>query len=294
MPSLFHTSLLTILAMIAFAANSVLARLALSGAAPIDPISYTSIRLFAAAGALMILLLMRGGSKKKISADYLSVLMLFGYAGAFSLAYLRLDTAMGALILFGVVQLTMISWGVKTGEKLSRLQVTGILLACSAFLYLMSPGLTAPDLTGAALMAVSGVCWGVYSLAGRGKGDPLARTASHFIGTLPLVIIGGGLYFWLGDMAPHLPLGGVGLAVLSGTVTSGAGYAIWYSALKGLSAAQGGIVQLSVPIIAAIGGVMFVAEPLSFRLYLSAVLILGGIALTMVKRPDRAVETPKR
>ena len=269
--------------MIAFATNSVLARSALSGEAAIDPISYTGIRLFAAAATLAAIIFFRGQSQQKRSVDYLSIAMLFGYAAAFSLAYLRLDTAMGALILFGVVQMTMISAGIIKGERLRGLQWSGIAMACGAFVYLMIPGLSAPDPIGAVLMAISGICWGAYSLAGRSGGDSLLRTADNFIGTLPLAIIACGFYLWLGPFEIHLSQSGIALAVISGAVTSGIGYAIWYSAVRGLSAAQGGIVQLSVPIIAAIGGVIFVSEPLSARFYVSALFILGGIALTTIE-----------
>jgi len=287
MQSQVTITVFTVLAMIAFAANSVLARMALGGEAVIDPVSYTAIRLFAAAIALVVLVSIRtqteGKPSTKLRFDYLSVLALFGYAAAFSLAYLRLDTAMGALILFGVVQMTMIGWGLVKGEGLTQFQTIGILMACGAFIYLMTPGLAAPDLIGALLMAMSGLCWGVYSLAGRRGGDPLLRTTHNFIGTLPLAVLACGLYLWLGYSDVHLTPRGVCLAVISGAVTSGLGYAIWYSAVKGLSAAQGGVVQLSVPIIAAIGGVIFVSEPLTQRLCISAVLILGGIALTMIR-----------
>jgi len=283
MPPPLRIFALTALAMIAFAANSVLARLALSGESSIDPISYTATRLFSAAAILALIVHFRGLTKRKRPMDYLSIVTLFGYAAVFSLAYLRLDTAMGALVLFGVVQMTMISAGLVKGERLTRLQWVGIAIACAAFTYLMLPGLSAPDPLGAALMALSGLCWGIYSLAGQSGGDPLLRTADNFIGTLPLAFVAGGFYLWLGFADIHLSYSGVWLAVISGAVMSGMGYAIWYSAVTGLSAAQGGIVQLSVPIIAAIGGVIFVSEPLSMRLCISALLILGGIALTMVR-----------
>ena len=295
-PSSLRTLCLTTLAMIAFAANSVFARLALSTEAAIDPVSYTVLRLVAAAAALLILLNLRkkkthdqrleARQLRKSSFDALSVLSLFGYAAAFSLAYLRLDTAMGALILFGIVQLTMVGWGLFKGEKLTAVQVIGIALASAAFIYLMSPGLSAPDTKGAALMAISGVCWGVYSLAAKGHEDPLLRTTYNFLGTLPLAILAVGLWIVLNGQGLVITQKGLWLAVISGALTSGAGYAIWYSALQGLSSAQGGIVQLSVPVLAAIGGVMLVDEPLTLRLSISGAFILGGIALTMLKRSD--------
>lgn len=282
-PALSTTIILTTLAMIAFAANSVLARLALHGTT-IDALSYTAVRLTSAAVMLVALVLLRSGRSFHLPFSALSALALFGYALAFSLAYLRLETGMGALILFGVVQLTMIGWGVRCGERLSVLQWGGVVMACAAFAYLMTPGLSAPDSLGAALMALSGLCWGVYSLLGRGGGDPLLRTASNFIWSLPLIAAACALSIGTGVGEVHLPLRGVIMAMISGAVMSGAGYAIWYGALRGLAATHAGIVQLSVPVIAALGGVSFVAEPLTARLMIASVFILGGIALVMTRR----------
>ena len=273
----------TALAMIAFAANSVLGRLALGGAES-DALSYTTIRLVSAAIMLAIIFVFRGRSDRKLSPDWLSAFMLFGYALAFSLAYLRLETGMGALILFGVVQLTMIGWAVVSGEGLTLLAWCGVIMAFGAFVYLMSPGLEAPDMWGAGLMVFSGLCWGVYSLLGRGSGDPLARTASNFL--YSIIFMGAALGTYLMVLAGSLSINvkGAVLAILSGAVTSGLGYVIWYAALKDLTAARAGIVQLSVPIIAAFGGVIFVSEPLTTRLSLSALFVLGGIALTMLPK----------
>lgn len=283
-----RTIVLTIAAMVAFAANSVLARLALGSPMLTDPVGYTVIRLASAALILIVLLALRDKPKAKAKADPLSALMLFGYALAFSLAYLKLETAMGALILFAAVQLTMIGWGLIAGERLSARQWVGVIMSFATFTYLMTPGLGAPDAFGAALMCISGMCWGGYSLKGRGAGDALGRTASNFIWTLPLAALAFGVSYFAKHTAGNLPLRGIVLAVISGALTSGVGYAIWYSALKGLSAVQGGVVQLSVPIIAAIGGVILVSEGLTMRLILSSVLILGGIALTLIKNEETA------
>ncbi|WP_371397891.1 DMT family transporter [Fretibacter rubidus] len=291
---MLRSILLTTLAMVAFAANSVLARAALVGT-DINAVSYTLLRLVAAAVILVAIMALRSRPadwRASLRVEPLSALMLFGYALAFSLAYLRLETGMGALILFGVVQLTMIGRGVMIGERMGVVAWVGVVTACAAFVYLVLPistilggadDLTAPDIIGAALMAVSGVCWGVYSLLGRGAGDPLSRTARNFVWSVPLGAAAMGGYLALGKAA-SVPMDGIMFAVASGAITSGVGYVIWYAALRGLSATQGGIVQLSVPVIAALGGVAFVSEPLTLRLTLSVVLILGGIAFTMVPR----------
>jgi len=280
--------------MIAFAANSVLGRLALDGT-DIDAYSYTSIRLISAAITLVLLLVLIKGARVKLPRDWLSAFMLFGYAMAFSLAYLRLETAMGALILFGIVQLTMIGWGIVSGERLSASACVGVFMACGAFIYLMLPGLSAPDTLGAVLMAVSGICWGVYSLLGRhskqkGGGDPLARTSSNFVWSLPFMTVSLVIYTLGFGGGVTLPIEGIVLAVMSGAVTSGAGYAIWYRVLKDLTATRASIVQLSVPVIAAIGGVVFVSEPLTLRLSLATIFILGGIALTLMPKTQSKPE----
>ena len=275
---------LTALAMLAFAANSVLARLALEKAGLPDSLSFTFIRLLSAAVMLTVLLRLRSASRRSYSFQGVSVLSLLGYAAAFSIAYLRLETGMGALILFGAVQITMIGWGIKSGERLTPWQFMGLLMALGAFIYLMSPGIGAPDRIGAIFMGLSGICWGIYSLAGRRSDDPLLQTANNFLWTLPFAAVFGVIWFAVTGIAPSIGKDLILYAVLSGAVTSGIGYAIWYKALSGLTATEGGIVQLSVPVIAALGGVVLVSEPLTSRLALSALLILGGIALTLKKK----------
>lgn len=273
------TLVLTTLAMVAFAANSILCRLAL-GAGTIDAASFGTIRL--ASGAAMLTLVLAAGGKRNPArhGDWTSALMLFGYVAFFSFAYLSLDAGTGALILFGAVQLTMFSAALAAGERFPALAWLGLALAASGLVYLVSPGLTAPPLAGAALMAVAGVAWGVYSLLGRGADDPLGATAGNFLRALPLALLVS-LGFAADFQATPT---GVVLAVLSGAITSGLGYVIWYAALKGLSAASAATVQLSVPAIAAGGGVLMLGEPVTLRLVIASVLTLGGIAMVLLRR----------
>ncbi|MBS1201448.1 MAG: family transporter [Proteobacteria bacterium] len=285
-----RTALLTALALAAFAGNSLLCRAALRDT-PIDAASFTAIRI--ASGALVLWLLVRFRSARPSRAgSWPSGLALFAYAAAFSFAYLSLTAATGALLLFGAVQVTMIGTGVARGERLLGRQWVGLLLASAGLVGLLMPGLTAPPLRGALLMTAAGVAWGVYSLRGRtadaGGGDPLAVTAGNFARAVPMALAlllaalpwnpGSGI-----DMA------GTGYALASGAVTSGLGYAVWYTALRGLKAASAATVQLSVPVLTALAGVVLLAEPLTLRLVLASAAVLGGIALVIrVSRPDDA------
>lgn len=272
---------LTTLTMMAFAANSVLCRLALAHTA-MDAGSFTLIRL--ASGALVLLLLVRQ-YRRGISGggSWWSALALLVYAAAFSYAYNSLSAATGALLLFAAVQATMIAVGLVRGERLGRWQWLGVVMALAGLLGLLLPGLSAPPLLGALLMLAAGGAWGVYSLRGRTAGDPLRVTAGNFIRAavlaLPLGLGGVGTPSW--DSA------GVIYALLSGALASGMGYALWYSVLPSLAAVQAASVQLSVPLLAALGGVLLLSEPLSGRLLLTALAILGGIALVVIK-PARA------
>lgn len=264
--------------MVAFAANSVLCRLALKTAA-ISPAGFTIIRLVAGAVVLWAILALR--RRNHVSGgSWAGAVSLFVYAAAFSFAYVSLPAGTGALLLFGAVQVTMIAWGFRFGERMSPLQSVGFALALSGIVLLMLPGLSAPPLAGAALMIVAGVAWGVYSLLGRREDNPLAATSANFMRTVALAF-GLALLGWEG-----LKWDGIGVvyAVLSGGVASGVGYAIWYAALRGLSATQAATVQLSVPVIAALGGVWFLTEPITWRLAVSATLTLGGIALVLRKK----------
>jgi drug/metabolite transporter (DMT)-like permease len=274
------TVLFTVLALTAFAANSVFCRLAL-GAATIDAASFTTIRL--ASGAC-ILLLMTAAFKRRTAltprGNRLSAILLIIYASAFSFAYLGLSAGTGALILFGAVQATMIFAALRSGERPHPLEWAGLFLALAGLVYLVFPGLTAPPLTNSALMAIAGIAWGVYSLWGRGTANPLADTTHNFVYSLPLAI--GVNVVMLRDL--HLSAEGVLLAVLSGALASGVGYVVWYAALRGLTAMRAATVQLAVPVLAAAGGVVFLSEQVSLRLFLSAVVILGGVGLALAGR----------
>jgi len=281
-----NTIFLTALAMLAFAANSLLCRLALQQGR-IDPASFGAIRL--ASGALALLLVMRlqaarGGAPSKLGADWTAAVMLFLYVAGFSFAYLLLPAGGGALILFGMVQLTMLAAGLMKGERFSTAGWLGLALAIAGLVLLLLPGVAAPSLAGAALMAVAGVAWGIYSLRGRGVPDPLAATGGNFIRATSL-----GIALWLAWAArSHLDAGGVALALASGAITSGLGYVVWYAALPRLAALQAASVQLSVPLIAALGGVLLLGEAFTARLALAGVAILGGIGLVLGTRAQSA------
>lgn len=267
--------LLTALAMTAFAANSLLCRLALRDTT-IDAATFTTVRLIAGALTLWLIVVLRSG-RPAVAGSWHSALALFAYAITFSWAYRSLSAAAGALLLFGSVQATMIAWGLWSGERLRGRQWTGLALALSGLAGLMLPGLSAPPLAGALLMIAAGMAWGVYSLRGKGTGDPAAATAGNFLRTVPITLTLS--LILLGDA--HWDQTGVGYAVASGALASGIGYAIWFAALPGLKATSAATVQLSVPVIAAIGGILFLGENLTPRLVLASVTILGGIALVI-------------
>ncbi len=278
--------LLTVVAMVAFAANSLLARAALGGSAlgdgAIDAASFTAIRLMSGALALAVIMAAQGG--RRPAGSWGSALCLFLYAIAFSLAYLRLGAATGALVLFASVQASMIGWGVVRRQHPSVGELAGLAVAFSAFVWLLLPGLQAPDPVGAVLMIAAGVAWGAYSLRGRHVASALGDTAGNFaraaVFCVPLVGIG----VWLG----HASLGGVGMAVASGVVASGLGYSIWYRAVAGLRPIQAASVQLTVPVIAAMGAVLLLSEVLTVRLVVAGLCILGGVGVTLVMK-GRAV-----
>jgi len=278
--------------MMAFAANSVLGRMATgSGAAPlIDPASYSAVRLVSGALMLWVLVAVTGnaGKGKAIarSGSWGSAFALFAYATAFSYAYVALDTGTGALILFACVQATMIGWSLREGDRPSVLEWLGLLTAFGAFVWLVSPGLAAPDPLAAAAMALSGIAWGAYSLRGRNLADPLKATADNFLRSTAFVIPLG-MIVLVTQLPVHASLRGLALATLSGAVTSGLGYALWYRALRQIGAAQGAIVQLTVPVIAAIGGVLLLGEDWTLRLILSSLLILGGVAVAILAKQRR-------
>ena len=271
---------LTALVMAAFAANSVLARLALVETAT-GAGTFTFIRLLAGALVLATLVRVQG---RRLGGSWASAFALFAYAAAFSFAYLDLATGTGALLLFGAVQLTMIGWGQVNGERLGGVAWLGVALAAGGLVWLMLPGVTAPPLGPALLMALAGASWGAYSLRGRGSADPAADTAGNFLRAVPLgfaALIAAAL---TSEMGASADWEGLGLAALSGGVTSGLGYALWYRVLPALRAASAATVQLSVPVLAAFGGLLLVGEPVTARLAVAAALTLGGIALVVRSR----------
>jgi drug/metabolite transporter (DMT)-like permease len=268
-------ALCTVLALVAFAGNSLLCRAALAHGG-IDAASFTLVRLLSGAAVLAVLARTRASGNGR--GTWASALALFAYAAAFSFAYLQLTAATGALLLFGAVQATMIARGLRFGERLRVAQWCGLLLACGGLVGLVLPGLSAPPLSGALLMLAAGIAWGVYSLRGRGAGDPLWVTAGNFLRAVPMAVL---LALLLMDRVSMTPAG-IGYAVLSGALASGVGYAIWYAALPFLRATTAATVQLGVPVIAALGGVALLGEPLTLRLLLASAAILGGIALVVV------------
>jgi drug/metabolite transporter (DMT)-like permease len=273
---------LTSLSMIAFAANSLLCRLALQDAA-IDAASFASIRIISAALALWLILRLRGagrcaGEGAGRAGNWPSALALFIYVAGFSYAYISLPAGTGALLLAGTMQASMIGYGLWSGERLGRLQTLGLLAAFAGLVGLMLPGVSAPPMLGSVLMLCAGVAWGVYCLRGKSAKDPARVTTGNFLRAAPLA---AGLSLaalpWL-----SLDMAGVLYAVVSGAITSGAGYVVWYTALRGLSAFSAATVQLSVPVITALGGVLLLDEVVTLRLALASVAILGGIALVVL------------
>ena len=268
---------LTLLALVAFASNSLLTRLAL-GAGRIDAATFTSIRLVSGAVVLLALVRARDRAWPKLRGRGVTgPLALFAYAAPFSFAYLRIGAAVGALVLFGVVQLTMIGTGIARGERPSAVAWIGLALAAAGLLILTLPSVSRPDPLGVALMTVAGVAWGVYSLAGRRSGEPIAANARGFFwGGLLALAISLALHETM-----HATPRGIALALVSGAVTSALGYAIWYRALPRLSVTQAAVAQLSVPVIAALGAALLLGEPITGRLILSGVAILSGVGLVL-------------
>jgi len=272
---------LTALALVAFAGNSILCRSAL-GARLIDPAGFTAVRLAAGAATLWLVIAVRSGGVPRLAGRWSSAAALFLYAAAFSLAYITLSAGTGALILFGAVQLTMILAGLRAGERPQPAEWLGLALAAAGLVVLVRPGLTAPAPAGSALMALAGVAWGVYSLKGRGSTEPLRNTAGNFLRTLPmaalLLLVARGGAAW----EPR----GILLAAASGALASGCGYAIWYAALPALTATRAALVQLLVPVLAAVGGVVLLGEAIPLRLPVAAALVLGGVALAVTSHPS--------
>jgi drug/metabolite transporter (DMT)-like permease len=275
-------ALITLAAMLAFAGNSLLCRIALKETG-IDAASFTSIRIVSGALALWMIVRMRG-SLQGGAGNWPSAFWLFAYAAGFSFAYVTLPAATGALLLFGAVQATMIGYGLWKGERLRAIQVAGMFAAFAGLAGLLLPGASAPPAMGAALMLFAGISWGIYSLRGRGAGDPTRVTAGNFLRAVPFAALVSLALF----AKASVDAAGALYAVASGALASGVGYAIWYTAVRELKATSAATVQLSVPVIAALGGVAFLAEPITLRLVLSSVAILGGIAMgTLTPAPAR-------
>lgn len=289
-PTPFQTFILTILALIAFAANSVFCRLAM-GQNQIDAASFTSIRLLS--GALTMLVIFKILNIKLPAKNYyllsppsawLAPAMLTGYAWCFSFAYIQLNTATGALILFATVQLAMLSYNLVKGNRPNVVSWLGISMAIAGFVYLMLPSATQPDLVGFLWMLVAGLCWAVYTIAGKGKSDAIAATGDNFYRSVPLTVLAVIVSLLLSAIdSINITIEGTLLAMLSGCFASACGYTLWYLALKNLTITQAAVSQLSVPVIAALGGIIWLAEPLTPAFILSAGLILMGIMLTYVK-----------
>lgn len=273
-----RTVVLTALAMVAFAGNSLLCRLALRETS-IDPATFTSIRLVSGALVLWLIVSVRSG-RGALAGSWASGFALFAYAAAFSYAYVTLTAATGALLLFGAVQVTMIATGLAKGERMRAVQVAGFAIAIGGLVALLLPGLTAPPLVGSALMIASGIAWGVYSLRGRGAGDPTAVTAGNFVRSIAFT---AAMSVAMLSFARFDSWGAV-YAVASGAITSGVGYSIWYTALPGLRATTAATVQLVVPVLAALGGIALLGEPLTLRFVLASIAVLGGIALVILTR----------
>ena len=275
-----RTIALTVIAMLAFAANSILCRLALAQSG-IDPASFTVVRIVSGAAMMAaICAVARGGWPQ--GGSWRGACALFAYAAAFSFAYVTLPAGAGALLLFGAVQATMVITGIVKGEHLTPGQWLGLALALAGLAALVVPGVTAPPLVGAILMLGAGAAWGAYSLMGRRSADPLGATAGNFLRAVPMALV---LALPLIRETP--PLAGLTYAALSGAAASGLGYTIWYAALPALSAAEGASVQLSVPVITALAGASLLAEPITLQLGIASLAVLGGIAIVIASRARR-------
>lgn len=282
--------LLTVFALTAFAFNSILCRMAL-GSDEIDAASFTAVRILAGAIALVIISVFFNRTPSiRNSGNWASAFFLFAYAVCFSFAYLGLTAGTGALILFGSVQITMIAVTIVKGERPRIWELVGIVVAFGGLVYLVLPGLASPPLFSSLLMAVAGAAWGFYTLRGKISENPLADTTGNFVRAVPMAVVAaipfvGGL---------HLSVRGIVLAVLSGALASGVGYSVWYAALKFHTATRAAVLQLSVPVITAVGGVLLLSEVAETRLLFASISILGGILLTILLKPASKVQKPAR
>jgi drug/metabolite transporter (DMT)-like permease len=295
--------------MIAFASNSLLCRAALRDTG-IDAASFTFIRILSGAVALWLILQIQrklivdrtatplvdsfsdspatpkpseGGSlvtRHSSPGDWTSALALFAYAAAFSFAYNTLSAGTGALLLFGAVQATMILWGFHKGERLDAIQSAGLIIAIGGLVVLVFPGISAPPLLGSILMLSAGLAWSVYSIRGKGANDAIAATTGNFLRAVPFAVI----VSVLAIHQMHLDSRGVVYAVISGAITSGLGYVIWYTVLPQIKATSAAVVQLSAPVLVATGGIVLLSEPISLRYVIASIAILGGIFLVIIER----------
>jgi drug/metabolite transporter (DMT)-like permease len=264
--------------MIAFSSNSLLCRAALRDT-DLDAATFTFVRIFSGAVALWIILKFRGSTSPR-AGDWASALALFVYAAAFSFAYKTLSAGTGALLLFGAVQATMIFWGFRKGERLDVIQIAGLLIALIGLVVLVLPGISAPPLIGSVLMLGAGVAWGIYSLRGKSVGNAIAATAGNFLRAVPFAALVSIVAF----RSARLDSLGVTYALISGAITSGLGYVLWYLALPVLSSINAASVQLSVPVIAATGGILLLSEPITLRYVIASIAILGGIFLVVIEK----------
>jgi drug/metabolite transporter (DMT)-like permease len=269
---------LTLGAMVAFAGNSLLCRVALKQTS-IDAASFTFVRIASGALALWLIVQIRGSAPPK-AGSWFSAAALFAYAAGFSFAYITLPAGTGALLLFGAVQGTMIFWALRHGERMDLRQRLGLALALAGLVTLVFPGLSAPPVAGSILIIVAGISWGVYSLRGKNAGDPAAATAGNFLRALPMAAVLSLAFL------PWARVDGAGVvyAIMSGAIASGVGYVIWYTALPGLRGASAASVQLVVPVFAALGGILFLGEQITLRFLFASVAVLGGIGLVVVTR----------
>lgn len=281
--SCLRTPITTALAVIAFAANSIICRMAL-GRGAIDPTSFTTIRLVSGALVLMVIAAMvRKQGRDRHPGNWLSALVLFGYAATFSYAYVSLTTGTGALILFGTVQATILTAGVISGERPPLLAWCGIAIAMLGLVYLVLPGLAAPPLAGAALMVIAGISWGIYSIRGRDQKNPAAVTSDNFLRSAPIALgLSLALIYYM-----DISYQGALLAITSGALTSGVGYVLWYAALRNLTATMAASVQLLAPMLAASGGVLLMSEPITLRLVIASILMIGGVGTTIAFKIDK-------
>jgi drug/metabolite transporter (DMT)-like permease len=288
--------ILTLVAMIAFASNSLLCRAALKQTA-IDPASFTLIRIVSGAIMLWVVIMIQrstsavaavcdrrddpvGAHRAPLQGNWPSAIALFVYAAGFSFAYVSLSAGTGALLLFGAVQATMILWGFRSGERLDATEVAGIAIALIGLVVLVFPGISAPPLISSIFMLAAGISWGVYSLQGKTAANAAAATAGNFLRAVPFALLINLI------MLPRMHFNSLGAtyAVISGAITSGLGYVIWYAALSGLKAASAATVQLSVPVLAATGGILLLHEPITFRYVIASVAVLGGILLVVIEK----------